>query len=74
MKHKASTSDKQVPNEADEEYGIMTLLSARLDAKDGEVDKQQIRQRVYDFGRIRSCIVILQDLVSGDFGTRMGSS
>lgn len=39
MEHEAPTSDEQVSNEADEEYLIMTLLSARLDANVGQVDK-----------------------------------
>ncbi len=39
MEHEASTSDQHVANEADEKYLIMVLLSARLDANVGQVEK-----------------------------------
>ncbi len=35
MEHEAPTADERVAHEADEEYLIMTLLSARLDANVG---------------------------------------
>lgn len=39
MEHEAPSADEQVAHEGDEKYLIMTLLSARLDANVGQVDK-----------------------------------
>lgn len=60
MEQEAPSPHKPVADKADEKYCIVAILSAGLDAKVGQINEKQVRQCIYDLGRVRSSIIILQ--------------
>ena len=59
MKQEAAGTDKKVSDETDKEDGVVAIVAAGLDAHDGEVDEQEVRECVHNFGGVWSRIVVL---------------
>ena len=74
MKQEAAGADEQVSDEADKEDCVMAISAAGLDAHNGEIDEEEVRERVHDFGGVRCRVVILGwRVVSGVEGRIVGS-
>ena len=67
VEEEAAGADEQVADEADEEDGVVAVSAAGLDAPVGQVDEQEVRERVDYLGGVRRCVVILRDAVSSGF-------
>ena len=59
MKQEAAGTDEKVSDETDEEDGVVAISAAGLDAHDGEVDEEEVRECVHNFGGVGSRIVVL---------------
>ena len=59
MKQEAAGTDEKVSDETDKEDGVVAIVAAGLDAHGGEVDEQEVRECVHNFGGVWSRIVVL---------------
>lgn len=50
VERKTSSSDDKVPDESDEEYPIMALCAAIVNALDAEVQEEEVGERIDNFG------------------------
>lgn len=59
MEEEAARADDEVADEGDEEDAVMVVAQAVVDALEGQVDEEQVRQRVDDLGSVDGCVVVL---------------
>ena len=59
MKQNATYSHKEVAHKADQEYPVMSMLSAALNAQIGKIEKQYVRSSTDYLGSVGCGIVVL---------------
>lgn len=59
VEEEAARADEQVADEADEEDCVVAVCKAGADAEVGEVDEEEVRERVDDFGGVGGRVVVL---------------
>ena len=59
VEEETARADEQIPDEADEEDGVVAVPAAGSDAQVGEVDEEEVGEGVDDFGGVGGRVVIL---------------
>lgn len=63
VEEEAPGADDEVAEEGDEEDAVMVVAQAVVDALEGEVDEQQVRERVDNLGAVDGGIVVLCEVL-----------
>ena len=50
VEHEAADADKEIPGIGDGKHGVVAMFLAAFDALIGEIEEEEIGQRVYDLG------------------------